>query len=188
MLTANIDRYRLYVIDFLSIVSDCEMQIMRDLDSYGLRNELNLNKKNVQIVYYFYIFKAVCDAVINSKSDNKCMFFYNEECVSEYDLTSCKLSSDQMFGKFISRAVNKFNNILPLLFYKTTVLCFDKISDFTSDGDVRDVILSMSEFNDKKKNKPYSFERLNKFIKTYNLTYMSQEYFNKVKVKALLYK
>jgi len=188
MLSINADKYGLCVVDFLSIITDCEYEIMKDLDQYDLRENIKYSNQNVKTVFYFYIIKRVCDVIINIKHGNRIVFFFNDECINRYDFSFCEFSSLKSFTDFVKSVVNKLNAILPILIYKTCDICYDDILDNYTTGDIQDIMLTMSNMRQNKSNSFFTFERAKKFIKQYKLTYLDKEYFNEVKVKALMYK
>lgn len=186
MNSIDIDKYNLHVVDVIDLISSVEYQVLRDLDQYGVTPPFNYRTKIIKTVFYFYTLKKICDVVIDCDARNKCVFFYNEDCMDQYDLTLHKKQGSHTFVSFVKTFLRHMNSILPLLFYITNDVCFNELND--KSGDSQDILLDMSSTRVNKANKSFTFERSKKFVKTYGLTYLDKEYFDKVKVKALLYK
>lgn len=191
MKVLSLDKSNIDLIDMLSILQHCETDILRDLDMFKLIAEdgANFKKKDTKTVFYFYILKYICDYIINSRSKNKCVFFYNRKCLDQDKLNivdRCD-TSKWKFGQFILTFINKLNNILPNLFYIIDDdVCFDQI-DINS-GECKDMINSIKSQIMAKNKKIFTFEKSKKFVKEYGLTYLDEHYFNKVKIKSLVYK
>lgn len=186
----NVDKYNIDLIDLISLISECEIFILRDLDKFGLVDSTgaNFKKRDVKIVFYFYILKHVCDYIIDTKSKNKCVFFYNKKCLNESELAifdRCD-TSKWRFGQFLLTLINKLNNILPTLFYLSDDLCFGEIDINT--GECEDLASSIKSKLVTKSNKLFTFEKSKKFVKQFDLTYLDEQYFNQVKIKSLVYK
>lgn len=193
MRSLDVDRFNINIIDVISVVSDCEIKIIKDLEQFDLiqSSTVNFRKQDVKTIFYFYILKYICDIIINSKSSNKCVFFYNKKCISKYNLavfSSCDTSTWR-FGEFILTFIKKLNNILPNLFYITDdTICFEQLNNHINSGECKDLLIDIkNELNNKSK-KQFTFEKAHKFILKFGLTYLDKQYFHEVKIKSLLYK
>lgn len=191
MKVLSLDKHNIDLIDVFSLLQQCETDILRDLDMFDLIDTggANFKKKDTKTVFYFYILKYICDYVINSHSKNKCVFFYNKKCLDQDKLNIFKRcdTSKWKFGQFILTFINKLNNILPNLFYVVDDdVCFDQID--VDSGECKDMIGSIKSQMNVKNKKTFTFEKSKKFVKDYGLTYLDEHYFNKVKIKSLVYK
>lgn len=188
----DIDTHNVVLIDIISLIQNCELNIVKDLEQFSLIDDTgsNFRKKDVKTIFYFYILKSICDAVINSPSKNKCVFYYNKGCLCESDLIIFKRcdTSKWKFSQFILTFIKKLNNILPNLFYiaDNNHACIDLIDTTTGEG--KELISSIKSNILIKNKKIFTFEKAKNFIKEYGLTYLDEQYFNKVKIKSLVYK
>lgn len=188
MLTIDIPKHHIRVVDFLQLVIDCEEHILKDLDMFDLKTNLNCNKSATKTIFYYYILKHVCDTVMTNTSGNRCVFFYNADCVTQYDISFIQLTTSQHFVKFLNALIKKLNNVLPTLFFQCDDICFDQIVADSTDGDFTDIVSNIRAAHDLKNYKKFTFEKAKAFVKQHGLTYLDREYFNKVKVKMLMYK
>lgn len=191
MKVLSLDKHNIDLIDVLSLLQQCETDILRDLDTFNLidADGANFKKKDTKTIFYFYILKYICDCIINSRSKNKCVFFYNKKCLDQDKLNIFKRcdTSKWKFGQFILTFINKLNNILPNLFYVVDDdVCFDQID--VDSGECKDMIGSIKSQMNIKNKKIFTFEKSKKFVKEYGLTYLDEHYFDKVKIKSLVYK
>ena len=179
-------------VDFISVVRHTQRDIVNDIDKYDLSvdGKININKNDIQRIFYFYILKCVCDVVMKSDSNERHVFVYNQNCVDvdNVDLHD-RLSDVDAYRLFLSRLVNKVNNILPTQFYtRHDSVCFDQLMSNTKSGEYRDFLSDVYSQQMKFYNRSFTFESAKKFIKRYGLTYLDDEYFSKVKIKSLMYK
>lgn len=191
MKVLSLYKHNIDLIDVLSLLQQCETDILRDLDTFNLidADGANFKKKDTKTIFYFYILKYICDYIINSRSKNKCVFFYNKKCLDQDKLNIFKRcdTSKWKFGQFILTFINKLNNILPNLFYVVDDdVCFDQID--VDSGECKDMIGSIKSQMNIKNKKIFTFEKSKKFVKEYGLTYLDEHYFDKVKIKSLVYK
>lgn len=189
----DVNHFNIRLIDLISVIQNCEIQIVKDLETYELvSNEtINLRKSDVKTVFYYYILKHVCDIVIESRTINKCVYFYNKECLDKSDLIVFSRYAVDVdgFKGFVSTIIRKMNTILPNLFYMCNdSFCFDDLCNDIKTGESSDVLNNIKSQLDKKHNKNFTFENAKKFVKKFGLTYLDKQYFNKVKIKSLVYK
>ena len=188
-----IDKFNLNIVDTISVVQNCELMIIKDLDKFELLNEgsCNFRKKDVKTIFYFYILKQICDTVINNKSLNKCVFIYNKKCMQTRDmLVFPRCDTTKMnFSNFIHTMLRKFNSVLPSLFYMyDSSICFEDIKNDSSCGEIQDIVHDIKHQLNIKSSKRFTFEKAKKLIKDFGLTYLDHHYFNQVKIKSLIYK
>jgi hypothetical protein len=191
MKVLNIDKHNIDLIDMFSLLQQCETDILRDLDMFNLIDSdgANFKKRDTKTVFYFYILKYICEYIINSRSLNKCVFFYNKKCIDQDKLSIFERcdTSKWKFGQFILTFVNKLNNMLPNLFYITDDdICFDQIE--LNSGECKDMMVSIKSQIMRKNKKIFTFEKSRKFVKEYGLIYLDKHYFDQVKIKSLVYK
>lgn len=187
----NVDKHNVVLFDVISLIQSCEKDILRDLDRLDLLTDegCNFRKKDTKTVFYYYILKKICDTVIQSTNKNKCVFFYNKCCLSSQSLILMKRcdTSNWKFGQFIMTLIKKMSNILPNVFYiSEDDVCFDQIDICNGDGE--ELMSKIKNQVTIKNKKIFTFEKAKKFISDFGLTYLDEHYFNKVKIKSLVYK
>lgn len=194
MMKCVVDNGRITLVDGLSIIEQCQYDIISDIEMYEMldkQRHININKIDTQRVFYFYILKNICDIVMKSNTSTRCVVILNNNCVSEYSFDIIKLYGVETdkFCSFISRLFKHMNNILPTQFYiQHDQTCFNQLEDISTPGEYREMINDILAQHDKKSRKVFTFEKAKKFIDKYGLTYLNNEYFGKVKIKSLMYK
>lgn len=189
-----VDNGRITLVDGLSIIEQCQYDIISDLEMYEMldnQRHININKTETQRVFYFYILKNICDIVMSSNSSTRCVVVFNSDCVEDYSFDIIKLYNvdTDNFCSFVNRLFKRMNNILPTQFYtQHNQVCFKQLEDIHSNGECIELINDILSQHDKKTRKNFTFENAKKFIDKYGLTYLNNEYFSQVKIKSLMYK
>lgn len=189
MRSISIGNLQIKLVDILTIVEDSQIDIINDLHQFELLEELNFKKHDTKKVFYYYILKNICDTIIKSRGINRCVFFYNHQCVDRYPLEFIKYSNILRFREFFNTIMKKMNAILPTLFYVCEEdRCLEDIIKDVKTGEYMDISSEILALQQRKSNKVFTFEKAKNFVKRYELTYLDKEYFDKVKIKTLLYK
>lgn len=123
--------------------------------------------------FYHNFIKTICDIYNKEKTYFSYIFYFNPQ----------KFTIDQE----IEQLINKLNKTLPLVFY-CDKLPFECIDDKFTSGEMQELKEKLKIQIDKKNKKDFSFRSIKAFAKKYKLTFLSEEYFNDLKVKHGLYK
>lgn len=137
-------------------------------------NELfDITKEYHKQFFYHNFIKTICDIYNKEKTYFSYIFYYNPQ----------KILIDQE----IELLINRLNKTLPLVFY-CDKLPFECIDDKFTSGEMQELKEKLKIQIDKKNKKVFSFRSIKAFAKKYKLTFLSEEYFNDLKVKHGLYK
>ena len=137
-------------------------------------NELfDITKEYHKQFFYHNFIKTICDIYNKEKTYFSYIFYYNPQ----------KILIDQE----IELLINRLNKTLPLVFY-CDKLPFECIDDKFTSGEMQELKEKLKIQIDKKNKKDFSFRSIKAFAKKYKLTFLSEEYFNDLKVKHGLYK
>ena len=180
----HIKRYNICVSDFINVCDSSLIDICEDLDKYDLLDNININKHDVKTVIFFHILKRVCDIVISNRA-GRCVFVCDTNKIMLCDFhTRLEVGRDK---SIITTMCKTFNRVLPSLFFLTAddTSCLYKDIDC---GESIDMIQSITNRLQSKSKKLFTFENVKRFVSKYGLTYISSSYFDKIKIKSLLYK
>ena len=180
----HIEKYNICVSDFINVCDSSLIDICEDLDKYDLLDNININKRDVKTVVFFHILKRVCDIVISNRV-RRCVFVCDINKIMSCDFyTRLENGRDK---SIITAMCRTFNRVLPSLFFLTDddTSCIYRDIDC---GESIDMIQSITDKLQSKSRKLFTFESVKQFISKYGLTYMSSSYFDKIKIKSLLYK
>ena len=153
---------------------------------YGLLYDLNFKHADTKKVFYFYIIKGVCDAIINTKSNNKVVIFYNEDdLLTDNIFVNEGWCNNFRFKAFFNTIIKKVNTLLPIKVYISKIPFSEFVDCYNNElGDVKGVIKSLS----RAKKSYTNLLKIKTFTKKYQLTYLDKDYFNQLKVRSIMYK
>ena len=173
------------LLDYRDILKSCESDIINDLHQFQLLDNLNMRKNDTKKVMYHHIIHTLCESVIDVKTNNKIIVYNNMDNIQ---LDLFKYSTRTQIVNFLNTLTRKIKTLLPVKIY-------DHVDDYDmfvdrckeSSAELRSRSLLIDQFLKKQSEKRFDFEKVNKFAAKYQLTYLSQQYFNKMKVKNLVF-
>jgi hypothetical protein len=137
-------------------------------------NELfDISKEYHKQFFYHNFIKTICDIYNKEKTYFSYIFYYSPQ----------KFLIDQE----VEMLINKLNKTLPLVFY-CDKLPFECIDDKFTSGEMQELKEKLKIQIEKKSKKEPSFRSIKTFAKKFKLTFLSEDYFNDLKVKHGLYK
>lgn len=123
--------------------------------------------------FYHNFIKTVCEIYNKEKTYFSFVFYFNPQ--------------KSILDEEIVILIDKLNKTLPLVFYNDK-LPFECIDDKFTSGEMQELKEKLNIQISKKSKKDFSFKNIKSFAKKYKLTFLSEEYFNDMKVKHGLYK
>lgn len=133
----------------------------------------SINYEHHKPFFYHNFIKTVCEIYNKEKTYFSFVFYYNPQ---EHDQDT-----------EIINLTEKLNKTLPLVFYNDKIP-FQCIDDNFTSGEMQELKEKLNIQITKKNKKNFSFKNIKNFAKKYRLTFLSEEYFNDLKVKHSLYK
>jgi len=173
------------LLNYSDIVKNSERKIIDDLHKYELLDNLNMKRSDTKKIFYHHIIHDLCEAVMSVKTNNKVIVYNNMDYIS---LELFKYSSRQQVLNFIATITRKIKNLLPIKIY-------DHEDDYETfidkckagKGELKSRALIINAFIKKLQDKRFDFEKAKIFAKKYELTYLSERYFQNIKVKNLVF-
>jgi hypothetical protein len=140
-------------------------------------NELfSISYEHHKQIFFHNFIKTVCEFYKKEKNCFSYIFYFNPQT------NSC-----ETLDAGVVDLTNKLNKILPIMFY-CDKLPFECIDDKFTSGEMQELKEKLKMQIEKKNNKDISFRSIKLFAKKYKLTFLSEDYFNDMKVKHGLYK
>lgn len=173
------------LIDYRQIVLQAEQHIIEDLHRYDLLHSLNMRKTDTKKALYHHIIHGICESVINVNTNNKIIIYNN---FSNISMELFKYSSRTQVINFINTLTRKVKNILPVKIYDNDEdydIFVDRCKSSTAELRARSNLIN--EFLKKQQSKRFDFQNAKKFATQFELTYLSEQYFNNIKVKNLVF-
>ena len=133
----------------------------------------SINTDHDKQFFYHNFIKTVCEIYNKEKTYFAYVFYFNTQ--------------DNLSDKEVELLISRLNKTLPIVFY-CDKLPFECIDDKFNSGEMQELKEKLKIQIDKKNKKDFSFRSIKTFAKKYKLTFLSEEYFNDLKVKHGLYK
>jgi hypothetical protein len=182
-----LSEHNLYIVDFSKIFTDRFLpNFYSSCEQYNLHN-ISLKNKDVKKLIYHCLIHSLCEEVLCVKSNNKTVIFYNTNHLPKSDLT--KYISEEELIIFIELLLRKTSKMLPIRVFITSYT-FDYFVHLIKAKKARgiEILYKIKAFVDKISFEKFTFQKIRLFSKKYDLTFLSNIYFNAIKSKQLLLK
>lgn len=133
---------------------------------------LEVTKQEHRQLFIHHFIQTVCETYTKEKSYFSYVFYYNTE--------------ENPFNKYIEEIIKKLDKHLPIIFYMDKIP-FSHIIDNES-GEMLELKERLNLHINNKNKKNYTFRGIRSYAEKNKLTFLSEEYFNDLKVKHNLYK
>jgi len=193
MLHLELSNYGLHLINFQDIFTKAYKNIVNDLFVYEKFHDHNVRMQDTKRIYYYHLIKQLCDDVVDTKTSNKIVIYYCEKdvkCdfsqVANKKTRHIKRDKRPEFVLFMSRFFKQIKHIVPVRVYIGDVK-FDTFIQYynTNKGKYLETV---NKIRTVKQHKNFDFSRFKKFASKHELTYLTEQYINQVKVKSMMYK
>lgn len=179
-----VDEHRLCFISFENIFKRIEIQLLNDLNEYCLikNNKIDLRNRDTKKFLYHNIIHTLSSTVIRYRNHYKCDVVVVYDTIFKHDSEICNFVDCNILYKQLSTILSKIQTILPINIIKNT----DKIDKtYFNTGEGIELIQTLSsKINNSNKTK--NFSKIYDFTVKYELTFLNENYFNKMTTKHLL--
>jgi len=183
----DLPEYNVTLIDYQQIHKSFEQRLINELHNLQLLDSLyDLSSDCKKLILHFTI-KETIDYLNSFKTNNKLLLYFNN--TQFYDSEVLKYIDEPVYLKLITKMMLKIRTILPI-----KVVISSKSLEFFShlltidDGRARGTLIRIIDTVNKFKVENFTFEKVKKFSKVNNLTFLSGEYFNNMKTKQIAFK
>jgi len=189
----DLNNYRLCLIDFKDIFDAAYKDIVKDLLLYEKHTDLHVRNRDTKKIYYYHLIKRLCDEIVNTKTTNRVVIYYSakdltcefKKCSNSRTRNAKKHDARGEFVLFMNRFVKQLKSIMPFQIYVGDVKMNTFVQYYnTNKGKYIEIINDMRYINWKEP----SLRRVKEFVSKYQLTYLTNHYFNQLKVKCIMYK
>jgi hypothetical protein len=176
------------LIDFSGIFKKhIETELVNQLDEFKLIKDgvINIRNKHVKRLSYHYIIKGLCDYVLSVKSRDKILIVYSTTHMTRGDL-ACYTDGDDL-QQFFNKLINKISKMLPIKFmHIDNTFAQIRTNVRKNNGDCADIVNNAKHILDSFDISVYTFTKARNFAKRYELTYLSNNFFQQIKNKQLI--
>jgi len=180
----ELNRYNLTVLDFNELfIKQYQIEILDHLYKFKLL-EKPLNNQDVRKIFYHCLIHGICETVLGYNKSKPLLLYNNtqlDDCIiKEY-------YKEEELLEFFNAFFYKLDKMLPVRVYKSK---FNTVS-LKNLIDIKDARASLAingivEKNKEYQHREYTFEKVKRFSKKYELTFLNNDYFNRLKTKQIL--
>ena len=191
----NLDNYGLYIVNFRDIFDECYKLIVDDLFMYEIHHDWNVRRRDTKKIYYYHLIKGVCDYVLSVKTTNRIIIYYCEKDI-RCDFAHCENMKTKRAGKkrdtredftlFMSRFLKHVKCTLPMKVFTNDVK-FDTFVQYYNNNKGK-YLDTINQIRSLKEKKSFDLDKIKQFSRKFELNYLTNEYFNQLKVKCIMYK
>lgn len=181
----DFDEYGICLLSGNAIARESSIGTINNLNSFNI--DLNLSKHVVKRFIHSNLIYEICEAILNCKTTNKIVVYYNstDEDFSWFN----DFFDSKDLVKFFGNSFKKYEKMLPIKIFngKVTLEYITNEYKFNNE-DVRILLNTIKQYNENKVEGTKNFKKAKTFLDKYQLTYLSKNYFNTVKSKQIMYK
>lgn len=165
------------------LIEDFQMGIINHLHTFKLLDK-PLTNLDVKKIMYHNLIHGICESY-RSSSCSRLVYIFNDTQLDECLLQDHYVEKDLL--SFFNSFFIKFEKMLPIPIVKSRFNTYS-LNYMIGNNDVR-AVLAINGYTSKLteiKSKEYTFQKIKRFSKKYDLTFLSNEYFNSIKTKQIL--
>jgi len=176
-------QYNFKIINFNYLFKDIEVDIINDLHKYELlKDRITTNAKKF---FYHHIIFSLCETLLNDKSKEKSIIYFNNTQIGGFQILKHFQEEDVL--KLLDVILKKIKRLLPIKVFISTI-SFDFLNHLLQKNDGRSVelISNIRTYLNSINLERYTFSKVKIFTKRNDLTFLSKDYFNRIKSKQLI--
>jgi hypothetical protein len=183
-MTLDLPAHNLRLINFNQLlIEDFQIGILNHLHTFKLLDK-PLTNLDVKKIMYHNLIHGMCESYKNSCC-NRPVYIFNDTQLDDCLLKDHYKEEDLL--AFFNSFFTKFEKMLPIPVIKSWFNTYS-LNYMIGNNDAR-AVLAINGCTSKLteiKSKEYTFQRIKRFSKKYDLTFLSNEYFNSIKTKQIL--
>jgi hypothetical protein len=186
----TLSQYNITLIDFQDIHKKFDKDLLDEIHNSLLIDtfkEKGFQNKDIKKLFFHHSIKGTVDYINRIKTNNKVIVFFNNTQFYESEILN--YVSEKSYLDILTKLLLKLRSVLPikvvismrsLPYFKELV----KLNDGRAKGTVMKINSTLSKF----KIESFTFEKVKKFATKYELNFLSNEYFDNIKTKQLIFK
>lgn len=181
----DFNEYNICLLSGNQIVQKSSIGTINNLNSFSV--DLNLSNKVAKKFIHSNLIFEICETILNCKTNNKIVIYYNiiDEDFSWFN----NFFNSKDLVKFFNYSFKTYKKTLPISIFtgKDTLEYIE--NDYKLNNEDNHLLLNnITQYTQSKLENTKSFKKTKKFLDEYQLTYLSNNYFNTVKSKQIMYK
>ena len=154
--------------------------IYDDLKEYVLLDK-PLSNKDVKKIYYHHMIHNIIEAFLDNKQEGKPILIFCNTYMPPCDLLGYYTDEDLL--DFIERFIDKLEKMLPI---RIVVTSYELKESLGKEIQIEMLINACLIKSQDISAKNYTFEKIKSFAKQYQLSYLDNDYLNRIRTKQIL--
>lgn len=204
--SCTFEQFNLRLVDFTFIFRTIEIDLINDLSKYQLLHSKVITRDIKKLIYH-HIFHGLCEYLLKIKTRERVIVLKTLQTDCNIDSILLQYFKEEDIQKYVNQAVTQVAKLLPISIYgyskdsnfeqlrklyNTQEIKFSQLKEAYDrrDGNAVELIERLRNFlwNKDFMRSHYTFAKVKNFAKRNNLTFLSENYFNQLKTKQLLFK
>lgn len=177
-------QYNFSILDFTSICKEISKLTLSDLEKYRLHESTKLTR-DIKRLFLHHTIHCICETVLKRKQKVPVVLYFSK---NTYNTGLHALFGKDAINEEIYKNIIKNKKILPVRIYVATTQ-FEQIKQFIDDstGEGIEILNNLKYYIDCHSNEKFTFSRIKLYTKRHGLTFLTEDYFNQLKTKQLLF-
>ena len=177
-------QYNFKLIDFDVIMSSISSAVLKDLNSFGLDNDSKITPNIKRLILHHTIF-TICELLINKKQKQPFVFYF---VLNSLNSKLHKFYGRDEINKIMLKIIQRLTKLLPIRIYCGNVT-FTDLKGYIDNrsGEGIDTLMQIRLYMDGINTDKFTFSKIRVFAIQNKLTFLSKEYFNRLKTRQLLF-
>lgn len=169
------------LIDFYFLLKSCEVNLITDLDNYGLLAGRKITKDTKRLLLH-HLSLCICEYILKHKNKEKNVIYYSNNIPNSISLT--EFFDVKILEPILNQAVLKIKKSLPVRIH-INHLPFKDVME-SENGKKDEIINNVKNTLENTDLTQFTFNKSIAFAKRQGLSFLSKEYLNSIKTKQLL--
>lgn len=177
--------HNITILDFNELfITKYQVEILDCLFKFKLLDK-SLSNPDVKKLLYHNLIHGVCETLLEHKKGKPVLLFKYTELE---DCLLCNYHSEQEILEFLRKFIVKLEKMLPIRVCQSTfgVASLKHIISKNNDSRAAMVINQCIQRSTSVDMNAYTFQKIKTFTKKYELTFLNNDYFNRLKTKQIL--
>ena len=177
-------QYNFKIIDFTFICKEISRSMFNDLEKYGLLESVKFSRDIKRLLLHHTIY-SICEMFLKRKQKSPVIIYFSR---NTYNTNLHALFGRDVINEEIYKNIIKIKKMLPIRIYIATTQ-FEQIKQLIEDntGEGIEILNNLKYYTDCHSNEKFTFSRIKLYTKRHGLTFLTEDYFNQLKTKQLLF-
>lgn len=179
--------HNITLIDFEDIHKTYDHNLINKLHDLQLLNSDFKKNKDIRKLLYHFTIKGVIDYINSTVTNTKLVLYFNN--TQFYESPIIEYINEHDYLDILTKLLIKIRNLLPIKITIThkSLTYFKHLLDI-NDGRAKSTVTKLYSTINKFNIEKFTFEKIKKFAKNNDLTFLSNKYFEDIKTKQVVFR